>query len=813
MIPILFEATEKAFESNGIGRLTDCTSCVVTEERNGAYECVFEYPATGPRYGDIQEGRVVLVDHDETGDAQPFVIYGRSAPISGLVTFYAHHISYQLSGVILQPFTAHNVAEAFVEFQNKAMNSSPFEYWTDNVTTGTMTIDTPISARSALGGVEGSILDIYGGEYEFDRFTIKNYGRRGVDTGVTIRYGKNLVDLTQDVDQMTLYNAIVPYWVGAEGACVYGGIVYGSAGIQQAGYWMSDAGIRIQDNNGADFEFAYSRDNIAAFDFTSRFEEQPTVQQLEAAAAAYLEANRPWLPKVSLKVDFVALWQTEDYKDFAPLERVRLCDTVTVVYTALGIEATAKVIKTEWNALAGKYNAIEIGDAKSSFAQVLQDATDKKMAQYPTITTVRGEIEDVTRRITGSTGGHVVLGMNADGQPERIYVLDSLNISEAVNCLVINKDGIGFSRNGVGGPFTTAWTIDGHFLANVIDTGELNAAMIRVGTMLADRIRGGTLLLGGTDNDYGLIQVLDGSGDIVTAINRNGITTSAIVANDYVRVDGSRNTASYIKMGLPNSGLMEMSSTNGFRIQRSTSDGSITKDVQLATQQITGTTGPLGADVIVADGSVSNHPTRAIIKTGSIQLSDLSGSGSGGLAPDGLPVAYARIGTNLFEVVSDYEAGSTRKYVRYQNGAFVVGGGATKNKVVALPEYGDRLLYSYETPEPMYGDVGEGKIAEDGLCYVWLDPVFAGTIRNERFQVFLQAYGPGSCYVKERAADHFVVKGEPGVAFGWEIKGLQADVEGSGRLERFGARGEPELTDYGALAVECMDAIYEGRII
>lgn len=812
MIPILFEATEKAFESNGIGRLTDCTSCVVTEERNGAYECVFEYPATGPRYADIQEGRIVLVDHDETGDAQPFVIYGRSAPISGLVTFYAHHISYQLSGVILQPFTAHNVSEAFVEFQNKAMNSSPFEYWTDNVTTGTITIDTPISARSALGGIEGSVLDIYGGEYEFDRFTIKNYGHRGADTGVTIRYGKNLVDLTQDVDQMTLYNAIVPYWVGAEGACVYGGIVYGAAGIQQAGYWMSDAGIRIQDNNGADFEFVYSRDNVAAFDFTNRFEEQPTAQQLEAAAAAYLEANKPWLPKVSLKVDFVALWQTEDYKDFAPLERVRLCDTVTIVYTALGVEATAKVIKTEWNALAGKYNAIEIGDAKSSFAQVLQDATDKKMAQYPTITTVRGEIEDVTRRITGSTGGHVVLGMNEDGQPERIFVLDSLNISEAVDCLVINKDGIGFSHNGVGGPFTTAWTIDGHFLANVIDTGELNAAMIKVGTMLADRIRGGVLLLGGIDNDYGLLQVLDGDGDVVTAVNRNGITTSAIVANDYVRVDGSRNTASYIKMGLPNSGLMEMSSTNGFRIQAANASGDITKDVQLVTAQVTGSNASQGVDIIKAEGSFGyNRPTQVTLKTGQLEFVRLYD----GETASGWPVTYARYSSDQFEIHGERLTDGTAQYISYQTstGAFVVGGGGTKNKAVTLPEYGERLLYSYETPEPMYGDIGEGRIAEDGLCYVWMDPVFAGTIRSEHYQVFLQAYGPGSCYVEERAADHFVVKGEPGIAFGWEIKGLQADVKNPARLENTDSRYSPEHTDYGALAIGYINDIYEGRII
>lgn len=115
MIPILYPQSETRFRNNGLGRLVDCISCVVTEERNGIYECEFQYPVTGQHYSDIQEGRIIFCTHDDTRTGQPFEIYKRSAEINGVVTFNASHISYRLSKVTLEPFTATSCAHALSE--------------------------------------------------------------------------------------------------------------------------------------------------------------------------------------------------------------------------------------------------------------------------------------------------------------------------------------------------------------------------------------------------------------------------------------------------------------------------------------------------------------------------------------------------------------------------------------------------------------------------------------------------------------------------------------------------------------------------
>ena len=191
MIPILYESTETAFNSNGLGRLAECVSCTVTEERNGIYECQFVYPISGANYSKIQEGRIIACRHDETTDIQPFDIYARSAPINGLVTFYAHHISYRLGNVILKPFTATSCAGAIAKFTTENINENPFAFWTDKETVGDFTSATPVSVKALLGGTQGSLLDVFGsGEYEFDRFTVKLHLNRGEDTGIQIRYGK-----------------------------------------------------------------------------------------------------------------------------------------------------------------------------------------------------------------------------------------------------------------------------------------------------------------------------------------------------------------------------------------------------------------------------------------------------------------------------------------------------------------------------------------------------------------------------------------------------------------------------------------------
>ena len=463
MIPILYDSTETAFTSNGIGRLAECIKCVVTEERNGVFECEFQYPITGKRYTDIVEGMYIFCTHDDTGKAQPFEIYARSAPINGVVTFYARHISYKLNNIVLSPFSAGSVTEVMAEINEYSINTNPFTFWTDKSTVANFSLDNPSSVRGILGGSQGSLLDVYGGEYEFDMFTVKLHSARGAQTDVTIRYGKNLTDLKQEIDNGGAYDAVVPYWK------------------QEDTLVMLDEKV---------VEGSHGRGRLAALDLTSSFQNQPTKAQLKSRAQSYLNSNKPWIPDENIKINFVALWQTTQYKDFAVLQRVKLCDTISVYYPALGVTANnVKVIKVKYNVLLDRYDEIELGDARSSFAQTLlkqaSDSFGSATAGFVKTSAMQKAIDHATKLITGGLGGHVVFNLNADGEPEEILVMDTADTSTAVNVIRINANGIGFSTNGYNGPFNTAWTSDGAFVADFITTGTLNANLIKTG-VLAD---------------------------------------------------------------------------------------------------------------------------------------------------------------------------------------------------------------------------------------------------------------------------------------------------------------------------------------
>lgn len=478
--------------TNGLGRLSDCISCLVTEERNGKYEVEFTYPVSGIHYEDIQKGRAITVTHDETGAKQPFVIYRISAPINGIVTINAHHMSYDLSNAIVEPFTATSVADVFDQFVTKCIIPNPYTFWTDNTTAGTFNAEVPDSVRAYLGGQRGSILDVFGGEYEFDGYTVRNYVSRGSDNGVTIRYGKNLKDIEDVTDDSGTYNAVVPYWSDGQGTVISGGLIAATGATEI---------------------------KAVSLDLSTEWEAAPAVSDLETKAAAYLSANQPWIPKQNITIDFVALWQTEEYKNIAPLERVKLCDTVHVIHPGMNIDVSAKVIKVVWNALADKYDSIELGEAKSTFADTLVTKVDldTTLKTYARTSFLSEAIDHATQLITGGLGGYIVFTYNANGEPTEMLIMNTPDIETATKVMRFNNEGIGYSTTGYQGPFTSAWTLsDGAFVADFITAG----------TMSANRIQGGTLTLGGADNGNGVLRVYDGSNPPVEigSWTRTGIT-------------------------------------------------------------------------------------------------------------------------------------------------------------------------------------------------------------------------------------------------------------------------------------------------
>lgn len=347
MIPILYESSETLFASNGLGRLQDCISCKVTEERNGIYECDFEYPLNGSNYEKIKLGRIIAVTHDDTGDIQPFDIVSYSKPINGVVTFHAVHISYRQSKLTVAGSSINSLADALTLLSTASPNN-PFSYETNMVSSNYLGAANgiPLSVRQLLGGVEGSILDAYGGEYEWDKFTVRLLSARGRQRDLTIRYGVNMVEYNEDTDYTSTYTAVMPYWAGADE------LVVGT---------MVDSGLTPY--NG--------QPNCVPLNLSEKFETKPSVADLASAAASYMASNQTHLPDSSISIKFVQLQDSDEYAQFAPLMECKLCDSVKVVFPDYGTSGWFKIVKTVYDVLLEKYDSLELGKLSTSLAEAL----------------------------------------------------------------------------------------------------------------------------------------------------------------------------------------------------------------------------------------------------------------------------------------------------------------------------------------------------------------------------------------------------------------------------------------------------------
>lgn len=489
MIPILYEKSETRFASNGLGRLVDCISCEVTEERNGIYECEFQYPVNGRHYEDIIVGRIIFCTHDDTRTGQPFDIYKRSAVINGVVTFSACHISYRLSTIVVRPYEATSCALALSRIRQNSLSENPFTFSTDKQLNIVWRTNVPIRIKEMLGGSDNSILDVYGpGEYEWDKFQVKFNLYRGEEKDIEIRYGKNLTDLTDEIDFNNTYNAVVPYWVNPDGnemLVLPEYVVMSPEAVATIEPWTDDLSNIITDQDGTNLEFAYAETKAIPLDLSEYFlDGKPSLGDMRVKAGQILNQRKAWVPSENIEVDFVQLWQTPEYENVAPLQRVNLCDTVSVVHPDLGINVRIKVIKTVYDVLLDRYSAMELGTPQTSFADIItKGALTQARVEFATESKVLSTVERFAQGISGAYGGHVVTIYDENMQPMETLWMDTADTETAQNVIKINKLGIGFSTTGYNGPYRNAWTID----------GTLNADFIRTGTLIADLIKAGKL--------------------------------------------------------------------------------------------------------------------------------------------------------------------------------------------------------------------------------------------------------------------------------------------------------------------------------
>ena len=464
MIPILLDGTTR------IGWLKDCLSCEVTEERNGVYELTLTYPASGSMARELTVERFIKAKPNQTAENQLFKIYKVSKPISGIFTVNAEHVSYALSHYPISSVSlpSANPTQAINALLTNAANnlgsSHGFTVETSDIATNAAFSVSNVSARAGLGGVEGSVLDTYGGEFEFDNYKIKLHRARGSDNGVIISYGKNLTDVKCDISSDSSYTAVYAYAARDDISVSLTMPVTNSSGIAA---------------------------RVLMRDFSSEFgtDEELTSAALNEKVTAWLASNDINALTISMSVSFVDLSQSPEYSSYKLLESVNLCDTVTVRHKDLALNITAKVIKTTYNVLNEKYSKVELGSARANFSstieQLQKETQSVKHEVHKTESKITQEylaaIQDATNAITGNSGGYIRL--NPAENPQELLIMNTPSAETATKIWRWNLSGLGYSSTGYSGSYKTAITQDGHIVADFIDTGTLTANIIKAGIM------------------------------------------------------------------------------------------------------------------------------------------------------------------------------------------------------------------------------------------------------------------------------------------------------------------------------------------
>ena len=536
MKPILFDKSATTFTSNGLGRL-DFISCKVTEERNGIFELEAEIAESALHSSQLEMNSIICAPYYPGGTLQAFRVAQITKPISGKYKIYAQHLSYQLTLIPVMPFSVTAAANAcqttLNKFVSEAVETCPFTFTTDVTTVSSYRQTVPASIRSRMGGVEGSVIDQFGGEWEYDNYNVYLKNHRGVTTPtVTLRYGKNITDLEQEQNIESTITGIVPYWTDSEG-----------------GETVTLPEKSIDSAYAGNYPFK----RTTAYDFSGSFEEKPTESQLRTKAQAYVNSSGIGIPVVSIKVSFIDLAQTEEYKDVASLQNVKLCDVINVEFEKYGISTTAKVVKTVYDVLADRYESIEVGSTRTGLTTTISDTnaanistmefkfgqasaeTDAKITDatqnFPTRQEVQQDIDNATLWLT-ATGGVIRALKNSDDEWTDLLCCSATATASTGNVLRFNVNGIGFSSTGWNGPFTQAWTLDGRMVI-----GGTNVPSLTV-----------------YDSNNNVIFQVDATKMIWNATNSSMDSTGTITAN-YAVLNNATITNGSIELSYTNGGI------------------------------------------------------------------------------------------------------------------------------------------------------------------------------------------------------------------------------------------------------------------
>lgn len=361
--PILYKANETNFEHLGVSVLSDASKCHVSREKNGIYILEFDYPVNGKDVDKIKEGMYIKSDAGYRTKNQRFVV-SKITKTQNEFKIYCQHISQVKTtmNAIRPDITLTNVSAmgALTAWRDNLLDSREEFFVQSDIGTlnsTTWKVENIENARDALGGKAGSILDVWGGEYEFDNLNITLHKSMGIDNPTIIAYGKNLLDLEQEQSILETYTSVFPFKK------------YTDDNNREQLITLPEILLDSTHLN----KFTHRR--ILKVDFSSD-ENLKTVEQLRSKAKSYIKNNNVGVPKTNLKINYQDLSKVEGVFDNPALEQIDLCDRLKVYYSELGIlNENAKVVKVIWDVILEENHEIEVGDGRSSFT----DSTSAKI--------------------------------------------------------------------------------------------------------------------------------------------------------------------------------------------------------------------------------------------------------------------------------------------------------------------------------------------------------------------------------------------------------------------------------------------------
>ncbi|MFS9190480.1 phage tail spike protein [Streptococcus parasanguinis] len=380
MRPILFSKDEQSFDTYGLGEL-DVTKGNVTRERNGNYTLYAEIPVNDPMVSILQKEMKLKVDAGLRTKNQTIEISRIVKDSSNIVKIYGQHISHKLKYMALRNATAFagSAYSALAIWKGALIGDLRFDVWSDIQTTanGVFDISKMENARQALGGVEGSILDIYGGEYEFDNMTVRLHKQLGRTAPTVLEYGRNILSAESDETIESSYTSVLPF------ATYTPDKPEGDTSDSQP----DPVTVTLPENYvDSKYKALYAHRRIKVVDFSSEFKSDsknkdiPTPEKLRKLATDYMERNAIGKPKINIKIEYADLAKTLDYADRGWIEEVELCDIVPVYYPQIGLtDETLEITTITYDFINERNESVEFGDIGTSVRATMQSGLAGKV--------------------------------------------------------------------------------------------------------------------------------------------------------------------------------------------------------------------------------------------------------------------------------------------------------------------------------------------------------------------------------------------------------------------------------------------------